>query len=238
MRIRCDFFRARVMAQFGALEDYCTHMEAQIQEGHRSTRSQILAENQSPSDSSHESLQEWLCLHEQEVDECDRRFEVHFRRILRFSVLMSAYTLVESNLSLIAAEMKARKKLALDMMDLQAKNLVKRFEKFWTKVAGMDWWVDTRWDSLKDIEELRNCIAHRNGVIRDSDGRIRQLLNRDCGIHLVDVNDKLADPDDAGTLEIEEGFCKNALRDMKGLLNEVFERADCFGPDHVVVEPD
>jgi len=227
------------MAQFDALEDYRTHMEAQIQDSHHSTRSQILIENKPPSDvESEESVQEWLCLRQQEVDECDRRFKVHFCRILRFSILMSLYTLVESNLSAIAVEMKARNKLTLDMMDLQAKNLVKRFEKFWTKVAGLSWWGDCRWDQLKNIAELRNCIAHRSGAIRESDGRIKQLLKRGCNIHSVDVNDHLADPDDAGTLEINDVFCQDGIRDMKALLNHIFERAGCFGPDHVLVAPD
>jgi hypothetical protein len=227
------------MAQFNALEDYRAHMEAQIQESPHSTRTQILINSQLPSDAqSEESVQEWLCLRQQEVDECDRRFKVQFCRLLRFSILMSLYTLVESNLSAITGEMKTRKKLPLDMMDLQAKNLVKRFEKFWTKVAGLNWWDDCRWDQLKDIAEVRNCIAHRNGVIRESDGRIRQLLKRECAIQLVDVNDHLADPDDAGTLEVEEGFCKDGIENMKALFCEVFERAGCFGPDHVVLEPD
>lgn len=227
------------MAQFIALEDYRAHMEAQIQESHHSSRSQILTENQTqPDASSDESVQEWLCLRQQAVDECDRRFAIDFRRILRFTVLMSVYTLVESNLSLIATEMTKRKTLALDMMDLQAKNLVKRFQKFWTKVAGLPWWRDSGWDLLKDIEELRNCIAHRNGVVGDRDGRIKQLLPRDRGVRVVDVNDRQADPDEAGTLRIEDRFCREGLEQMKILFGEVFERAGCFGPDHVVVERD
>lgn len=239
MRIQLDFFRARIMAQFNALEDYRAHMEAKIRDSHYSTRSQILTENHSPSDvQSEESIQEWLCLRQQEVDECDRRFKVHFCRILRYSVLMSLYTLIESNLTLIAAEMKTRNHLPLNMMDLQAKNLVERFEKFWTKVGALNWWEDCRWNQLKDIEKLRNCIAHRNGIIRENDGRIKQLLQHGDGIHLVDVSDHLADPDDAGTLEIDEGFCKDGIESMSALLNEVFERAGCFGPDHVLVDSD
>jgi hypothetical protein len=226
------------MAQFSALADYIEYVERQIQEGHHSARSQILIENCSPPDTSDESIQEWLCLRDQQIHECDRRFAVDFRRILRFTVLMSVYTLAESNLSLLATEMTNRKTLALDMMDLQAKDLVRRFEKFWTKVADLAWWSDTRWCLLKDIQELRNCIAHRNGVIGESDGRIKKLVRRNCGVGVLDVNDRLADPDDAGTLEIEERFCRQALEQMKALFEEVFQRAGCFGPDHVVVEPD
>jgi len=226
------------MAQFGALADYIKYMEGQIKEGHHSARTQILIENCSPPDTCGESIQEWLCLRDQEIEECDRRFAVDFRRILRFTVLMSVYTLVESNLSLLATEMTNRKTLALGMMDLQAKDLVKRFEKFWTKVANLPWWSDDRWCLLKDIQELRNCIAHRNGVIGKSDGRIKQLLRRNCGVGLVDVNDRLTDPDDAGTLDIEARFCREALEQMKALFEEVFQRAGCFDPDHVVVEPD
>ena len=238
MRIKCDFFRARVMAQFKALADYIGYVEGQIQQSHHSIRNQVLTENHTPPDMSDESVQEWLCLRQQEIDECDRRYAVDFRRILRFTVLMSIFGLVESSLSLLAQEIKKRKDLALDMEDLQAKSLVKRFEKFWTKVARLPWWSDPRWDALQDIEQMRNCIAHRNGVVGQNDGRIRQLLNCERGVRLVGVNDPLADPNEAGALEIEELFCREAVEQMTALFDEISNRADCFGPDHIVVEPE
>jgi len=239
-RIKFDFFRYHMMSQFAALEEYRAHMEVQIQQSHHSTRAQILAENQPPPDAmTQEAMQEWLYLRDQDIDDCDLRFKIHFPRILRFSMIISIYTLMESNLALIAAKMKTQKDLSLDMVDLQAKNLVKRFEKFWTRVAGLNWWKDPRWDLLKDIEELRNCIAHRNGVARPNDGRIRQLLQQhNSGIRLIDVDNHLVDPDDRGTLQIDERFCQEGLHEMRALLNEIFERAGCFGPDHVVVETD
>ena len=238
MKIKCDFFRARVRAQFEALADYIEYVEGQIQESHHSTRSQILTENPTPPDVSEEQVQEWLCERQQEIDECDRRYAVDFRRTLRFMAIITVYTLVESNLSLLAKEIVKRKGLSLDMEDLLARNLVKRFQKFWTKVAHLPWWPDPdpRWDALKDIEELRNCIAHCNGVVGEKDDRIKTLLQRDCGVRLVGRNDPLTDPDEAGTLEIEEGFCRLAVQEMKALFDEAFNRAGCFGPDHIVVE--
>ena len=238
MRIKCDFFRARVMAQFKALADYIGYVEGQIQESHHSTRSQILADNRAPLDDSEESVQNWLYESQREIDDCDRRYAVDFRRILRFTVLMSTYTLVESNLALLAQQIRTRKGLALDMNDLRAKILMERFKTFWTKVAGLLWWPDPRWDELQDIQKLRNCIAHGNGFVRKNDGRIKQLLRRNCGVRLVGENNHLADPDEAGTLEIDERFCAEAVEQMASLFDEIFNRAGCFGPDHVVVEPD
>lgn len=226
------------MSQFEALADYLGYVESQIQESHHSTRSQLLAENRTPPNTPDESVQEWLCLSQLEIDECDRRYAVNFRRMLRFTVLINIYTLVESNLSLLAQEIKSRKRLALDLEDLQAKSLVKRFKKFWTRVAGLSWWNDPRWCTLQDIEQLRHCIAHRNGVVRVNDGRIKQLLRRDCGVRLVDVNDRLADPDEADVLEIEEWFCRQAVDQMRVLFDEIFNRAGCFGPDHILFEPE
>ena len=241
MRIDCDFFRVRIMAQFRALADYIGYVEGHIQESHHSARTQILTENQTPPDASEESLQEWLCLREQEIDECDRRYAVDFRRILRFTLLMSVYTLVESSLSLLAQEITSRNGLARNRKDLKAKNPVKRFEKFWTKVARLPWWADPRWDELKDLRDLRDCIAHQNGVVQDNDrrdNRIRALLRRDCGVRLIEVNDRLADPDEAGTLEIDERFSRQAMEHMTALFDEIFNRAGCFGSEHVVVVPE
>jgi hypothetical protein len=57
-------------------------------------------------------------------------------------------------------------------------------------------------------------------------------------VRLVGVNDRLTDPVEAGTLEIEERFCRETVEQMTGLFDEIFNRAGCFGPDHIVVEPE
>ncbi len=239
MRIKFDLFRTRVMARFKALEDYIGFVEVHIQESHDAAVSQVLTENRTPPDSSDESEREWFCVRQHEIDECNQRYAIDFPRILRFTVLMSIFTLVESNLSLLAQEIMKRKDFALDMEDQQVKNPVKRFKKFWTKVARLpSWWSDPRWGELLDIEELRNCIAHRNGVVEKRDGRITQLLPRGCGVRLVALNDPLADPDEVGTLEIEERYYREAVKQMTALFDEIFNRAGCFGSDHVVVEPE
>lgn len=238
MRIKCDFFRIRIMAQFHALAEYTTYVDGQIQDSHHSTRCQILADNRGPSEKSDKSVQLWLAERQLEIDECDRRFAVDFRRLLRFTVIVATYTLVESSLLLISQEIAKRMDLSLAVSDLRAKDLVSRFRKFWTKVAGLRWFKDIRWERLRDIQELRNCIAHRNGVIRENDGRIKTLLTHDLGVRLVDANDWLVDPNEAGTLEFEERFCRLVLEEMTGLFVAVFDNARCFGPDHVVVEPE
>lgn len=235
MHIHCDFFRAHVMAQFHALAEYLRHTEAQLQESHHTIKAEILADRAPSGDA--EAIDEWLSFRQQELDACDRRFSLEFRQTLRFAVVISTFTLVESNLSRVAKEIAQRKGLKLDMEDLQAKDLVRRFEKFWTKVAGLSWWSDPRWDALRDIEALRNCIAHRRGRLRENDGRIHQLISKKSGITVLGVNDPLVDPDDAGTVAIAETFCERAISEMAKLFTELFDRADCFGPDHVVLTP-
>jgi hypothetical protein len=233
-QLNCDFFRARVMSQFHALQDYLKHSEAQIQEGHHAMRAQILSE-QRPDDTD-DAVEQWISLQQAELDNCDRRFTQLFQQSLRFSVVISTFTLIESNLSRMAGEMCQRLHLNLGMEDLQAKDLVKRFEKFWTRVAILPWWNDPRWEKLKEIEELRNCIAHRRGLIRENEQRIRNLVSRHRGVSIIGINDPLVDPDDAGAVRIEESYCLAAVQEMAGLFKEIFERAGCFGPDHLVVE--
>jgi hypothetical protein len=216
MRINCDFFRANVMSHFDSLECYLSHGEAQIREAHHTMRAEILS-NQAPAEINEDAREEFLCLRQQELDGCDRRHRLIFRQTLRFSMIMSTFTLVESNLSRVAREIARRKHLPLDMEDLQAKDLVRTFQKFWTKVAGLSWWTDPRWDSLKDLEELRNCIAHRRGELRANEKRIHQLIGRGTGVSVRAANDSLADPEDVGIIVVEEDFCRRAVQDMAGL---------------------
>ena len=237
--MKWDFFRDHVMTQFRALTDFLSHSEAQLQESHHTARAEIGSGLTIPPGASGEDVQELLSQHEYEIEGCDHRYKIAFARMLRFSVVIMCFTLVESNLSRIAREIVKRNQLSLDMEDLQAKNLVKRFEKFWTKVAGLTWWQDTsKWELLKDVEELRNCIAHRNGVVRDNDARVRRMIKDTVGVGLVSPNDALVDPDDAGTVVIEARYCRRIVEELAGLMNEVFERAGCFGPEHPIIEND
>ena len=198
-------------------------------------RSQLLSEMRAPPCKTEEEIQEWLSFREEEINECDRRYEISFRRLLRYSSLVVIYTLMESNLSLIAKQISERKKLALDLDDLKAKDQVKQFKKFWTCVAGLNWWEDPGWQVLRDIEQLRHCIVHRNGVLRENDAQIRQLAKkRDSGVRVVKSND-LKDTDSVDKAEVDEGYCLRAIEQMSGLLKQIFDRAGCFGPDHVVV---
>ncbi len=172
--IYCDWFRAEIMSQFQALEDYLRHSEAQIQDSHHTMRAQILSERQ-PTDASYDDVQEWLSLQHTQLENCNRKFTGVFQQTLRFSVVTSIFSLIESNLSRVAMEICRRLHLNLDLEDLQAKDLVRRFKKFWSKVANLNWWDDPRWDALKDIEALRNCIAHRRGVVKKHEKRIENI---------------------------------------------------------------
>ena len=232
MYIKWDVFRDHVMTQFRALTDFLSHSEAQLQESHHTARAEIGSGLTIPPGASGEDVRELLSQHEYEIQGCDHRYKIAFARMLRFSFVIMCFTLVESNLTRMARRIVKEKQLSRDMEGVRAKNFVERFEKIWTKVAGLTWWQDTsKWDVLKDVGELRHCIVYANGVVRDKDTRVRRMIKDAAGVGIVSPNDALVDPDDVGTVVIEERYCRRIVEELAGLMNEVFERAECFGPE-------
>jgi len=235
MRINWDFFRVHVMGQFRALKEFHSHSEAQLQESCCTLRT-IGGEVVIPPGADDHEVQGLLSEHFDEIDEIDQQCRHVRARLLRHSVLVMCFALVESNLSRISGEIVNRKQLPLSLKELQAKDLVKRFQKFWTKVADLSWWDDhDKWNLLKDVEQMRHIIVHRYGVVRENERRRGQILAHD-GVCLLKTNDENIDPDDVGTLVVEDQFCEMAIDSMTSLMREVFDRADCFGPENLVIE--
>lgn len=235
MALNIDWFRDSVLTDFAILADFVTHSEAQLQESHHTMRSVIGGEFKLPPDLSVDDEQFLLADHFGDLDDCDRRDKFEFAGMLRFSIILMTFTLVESSLSRIAREITRRKQLDLDLEDLQAKDLVSRFRKFWMKVAKLPWWEDdTNWNLLKDVEQLRNCIAHRNGILRNNEKRVHQLMQRNVGVRLLNSNESL-DSDRPGSVFVEERFCREIIDRFVTLVRQVFDRAGCFGPAQVSV---
>jgi hypothetical protein len=225
------------MGQFQALREFHVHSEAQLQEAHHTLRSGLVSQLKIPKGATEDEVQELLSEHANDIDDCDWRYKFAFARLLRFSTVVMCFTLVESNLSRVANEMSRRRNLTLCLSDLQAKDLVKRFKKFWTRVANLSWWDDdVRWNLLQDVEQLRHCIVHRNGIIRENEKRLPELVRRGTGVRLLGANEHLVDPDDVGTLVVEHSFCRLIIDELTVLFREVFDQAGCFGPEAPIVE--
>ena len=226
------FFRSHVMDQFRALADFIRHSEAQLQESYHTVRSQVVTELGTGPQKG-EDPEEGIARCNQEIGDVDIRYRHAFTRIMRYSFVTMCFTLFESNLSRIARRIVQQRQLDLNMEDLKAKHLTKRFKKFWTKVVALEWWPeqDSRWTMLQDVEEIRNCITHRYGVVRENEKRIHELVARKVGVRLIDLNDELVDPDDEGSITMDAEFCLHVVKELSALVGEIFDRAGCSGQD-------
>ena len=80
-----NWFQDRVMSQFTDLADYFVHNEGLMQEEHHRRRSEIVSRHGIPECDSEEAAQECFAERQAEIGECDQRYRISFRRILRFS---------------------------------------------------------------------------------------------------------------------------------------------------------
>ena len=89
-------------------------------------------------------------------------------RTFRYSFFLRAYAYFESYLINECNELMERYQLKLSINDIQGKSLLKRIDKYFTKVAGLRSPEYLRsWGNLIVYNHLRNIIIHKNGYVDD-----------------------------------------------------------------------
>ncbi len=239
MHIPLNFFRSHVMGQFRALADFIQHSEAQLQESYHTTRSQVVTELGTGPQAGEEP-EEWIARYDGEIGDVDIRYRIAFSRIMRFSFVVMCFTMLESSLVRVAMEVVSRKQLTSRWEDRKEKGILKKFEAFWRCLPAPPLRTNSAWQLADEVRALRNCIAHRNGWFcedddneqaRRDDEKVRQVIDRDLGVGVVSADGALVDPDDVGSIGIEERFCPYVVKELTHLITEIFDRAGCFGQD-------
>ena len=112
--------------------------------------------------------------YEEHVDEYSRYGE-EFPRILRNSYLVSIFSLLEYEVGMAFKRLKDKKQIAIGWKDLRG-DMVER-AKLYCKLAGVDFPFDGNiWQEINDYSKVRNCIVHKNGLLRDAKPDLIQYL--------------------------------------------------------------
>lgn len=233
--IPIDLFRTHVAGQFKALSDFIEHSEAQLQESYHTIRAQIVSEL-GTGPAIDEEPEEWLSRYDEEVGSIDIRYQIAFSRVMRFSFVVMAFTLLESNLIRIANEISRRRGLGQKWNCAQGTTVLQCFEKFWIE-ASLPPWEEGTWTLPDQVRALRNVIAHRNGWLAEDrsnqratrdDDIVRELMSENVGVSLVE-DGPLIDPDDIGSVMIKHDFSPVIVQRFILLIKYIFDRAGCFG---------
>lgn len=94
------------------------------------------------------------------------KYKETFPRILLNSFHVTAYTLLESEILSLASLIGRKQKQLFDVSDLGSRDYLKTASFYIAKLTGVKSQSFKSWNSIDDGRQLRNIIAHSNGVIR------------------------------------------------------------------------
>ena len=145
-----------------------------------------------------------------------------FPYILRNSFLVSTYSLFEFDIDIICRKLKAVKKIPINLNNLYG-NLLKRL-KLYFKLAAVDYSFDnTTWDKINNYSNLRNCIVHRNGLLKEGDKDYKELLDyvKEKGL----MKERTIIFDDAAETEIglTKDFCEEVAENMQKFIDTAYK---------------
>jgi hypothetical protein len=241
MHFKIDMFRYVVSSSFDELAEFRDMVEAQMQEAKQLERGRIIAQFKLFTPANHDEEQQIFGEQSTELEILDRRFAVTYPRISRYSFVTMLFMHVETNLKAVCGEIAKRKKLKYRAPEFRG-TIFDQAKVFLIKEAVLPDFSPAAWQTLTNLQKTRNCIVHCGGRVSDSRDRadIEALTTGGLGLSITppmfpDLTDSdfSVDPDQ-GLLQIEPAFCITILEAVKSLFAEIFEKAGCFGPDHVV----
>lgn len=136
-----------------------------------------------------------------------------FTTTLRYSVLATAHTLLESSLNAICAAEKKRYGHRLGLTDVAGQGIA-RARLYLTKVCGVRFPDATAaWNRMAILADLRNVIAHANGDVSNvkREEKVRNIVKNTPGLKLRNGR----------YLEVSDDFVRDTLSKMGDFFSEV-----------------
>jgi hypothetical protein len=138
---------------------------------------------------------------------------------MRYAFVMLLFATLEIQLRTLCKVLKAKRNLPIGLNDLKGDDLDKS-KVFLTKLAGLK--LPSNWEQIRNLSDIRNCIAHAGGCIEESrdEDKLRNLVDKVPG---YSVNQDVFTGDNL--IELAEDFCVRALEEVEKLLDELCEAA-------------
>lgn len=186
------------------LQEYSETLERLLKGAVQDLQKRIEKQAQPLSKDDREELHEWYFEQHIELSET-------YPSILRESLFVSSYSLVESLAFKICADAKEVNDIKLGVKDLKGDGL-KQCYTYLTSVVGLDQLENNpHYAQLSFLNHIRNALVHNQGILRDVKKFDTQLKQWDS----VSVND-------SGGVRLSKDFNKTMLSHSKGFGIDVF----------------
>lgn len=160
----------------------------------------------------------------------DGIFTYHYPNLLRRSSLLSLIGVFEKELNDLCKLYKTVKQYQIDIKDLNGMG-IKRASLYLEKIACIDVCRGSKeWGEIKNIQKIRNIVAHRNGSLLDNSGKAEKSLT-----NYINTVDSLEGDNE---VFIKEGFLGHVLSVYSSyfkLLDESIHKAEYpNGPSRIL----
>lgn len=148
-------------------------------------------------------------------------------RVLRYSLVVSTLSVIESSLGAVCRQIHERLGLALSPRDLSGKGGIDRSRNYLVKVFEVDFGdLEPLSSRLKDWSQVRDCIVHANGEIErmQNPQAVREAVSRLPGLSADDESINLEI-----VIKIEPSACEDVIQLGRELIEAVMVKA--FGPN-------
>ncbi len=106
----------------------------------------------------------------------EKIFKEYFPNLQRRSAFLTVWGYFEHELDKLCALYKSEKGLRLDLADLSGQG-VDRSTSYLDKVAGLNVHKTSQeWNQIRNIQKVRNIVAHRDGRLADRSGATDQSV--------------------------------------------------------------
>lgn len=146
------------------------------------------------------------------------------------AALVSVLSYLESEMFSLCERLQKNKKLGLGVKDLSG-NGIEQAANYLEKVCGVgEFRNNQRWDDVRKLQKLRNILVHRNGHLREVQGK----NSPDQEIRKYALDRGLLAGPSAVELVLTKSFCFEAVEAVQGMLWVLIDRvpnADIAGEE-------
>lgn len=143
-----------------------------------------------------------------------------FAQVLRRSLFISAYGIIEQSLDQICINLQKERNYRVLLSDLKDRGIM-RSKTYLVKVVGFSFSeTAAEWQRIKAYQDLRNYLAH-SGPALDRGDPSEQLLKKLKGLKGLDLYEEI---------DMEPEFLHYVVQDFQSFLNEVYAYLNTFPP--------
>jgi hypothetical protein len=154
-------------------------------------------------------------LFDEVMDDRLTMMEHFYPDILRKSLFLALYSLVETEFKIICRHVEKRDKLPLSLEDIFAQGgFTKKVKKYLEKLTRVNFPSTPEWTEMENYRKLRNCVVHNQGKLTSSkdDKHLRDMYIPTRYPRLSIDNDQVV---------FHKGFCEEVIDTLEACIHQL-----------------